>query len=436
VLRNRYVADFVVRGILGRRWHVTTGKPERTISLSMLETGYLSAEIETEGATLRGKDIQAEKVLAIGEIRARMLELSKNPPASDSQAALSRFGEELKSFAGVLDAAVPPLVAHELRSHEHSELQFELDRSLSAVPWDLLTAKSGDPLMIGTATARVIVTDSATATPKIQGALSAVVFAADDDVGTTAEWRREQQRIASTLRKAGVRRVSCPSAEQSKEELLDEFAAADVLHLIGHGEIGENGEVSFRVGPNVLLSVAEIRHGLLRANRGPALVFLNACGSVQERTDGGGKVLAGLATPFLEAGSIVVGSFWPVQSASIKHSTQLPVWASHAGVASPQSARDRHTEHCIRLGSHRVRVPVQSVFDVQPTHVLVAVSQIGAVLLPTPLPPHSPFEVQGAPQLCVAGSQTSPVLQLAVVAHSPQRPSTQMGLPLGQSAFT
>jgi hypothetical protein len=91
-----------------------------------------------------------------------------------------------------------------------------------------------------------------------------------------------------------------------------------------------------------------------------------------------------------------------------------------------QSPFAAHCTHCCVVGSQTIRLArVQSVAVRQPTHAPVAMSQMG---VPAAAPPHilPPSPAHDARHVWVAGSQTWPMVQSALVAQTSQLPSTQI----------
>jgi hypothetical protein len=113
------------------------------------------------------------------------------------------------------------------------------------------------------------------------------------------------------------------------------------------------------------------------------------------------------------------------QSASTRHWWHFPSSRSHAGEATPQSARDAQAEHCARFGSHTgpSLTPAQSRLVVHPTQAPVCTLQVGAS------DGQATLDVQAAWHLLSPGKHASPAAQSAFVPHSRHFPSTQASFP-------
>jgi hypothetical protein len=317
LLSRRGPTDFILRRVAGRQWQLVSDVPKQRLTIDVTPEGQLVGELSVLGAPLRARDAKKVDPLILNELREHLRKLSGATQDSNQDHGLARFTDELSTLRETLDSMLTEHVRFALQLQGEPDLQLEVARSLSDLPWDLLSGSGGYPLAISSAPARVVVSDRPAPPPRINGGLRALVYAAPDGLEIPAAWRRERDLVAHALRKAGVADVAIAGPDTPKDELLAALVDSDLAHFIGHAAVDGNGGARARllIGGGENLSSEDVAQQLTNASRSPSLVFLNVCGSTEEQLDQGGAALAGLATPFLEHGALVVGTQWSVQTA-------------------------------------------------------------------------------------------------------------------------
>jgi DNA-binding beta-propeller fold protein YncE len=313
---SRRPIEFILRWVAGRRWQLVTTNPDRTLQIWLTDKG-LGVELGNKGASVTAKEdpVHCNAQEQIEDLRRRSRLLSGQVKNTQLESEQRKFSEELNELRSRIDALVTATISYPLQTQESTNLQLKLDWALSDLPWDLLTGQHHQSLAIGCPMSRVIAADVSGRTPFIDGALRAFVYAASKKGKIPAVWKFERDAITQTLWHAGVRTVVIGRNDMSKKDFLGEIVAADLVHFVGHGEeLGKDGGVSLVLNERERVTREEIKKSLEESSRCPSIVFLNACGSSEERTGRGRTVLAGLASPFVNHGAIVVGTQWPVQS--------------------------------------------------------------------------------------------------------------------------
>ena len=255
----------------------------------------------------------------INRLREDLKNLSVLAPETNIETKRSEFSNLLDKIFQLINESVPQGVRFELQSYAEDDLLFDVERALSDMPWDNLAGPNEEPIFAHTSVSRVIRTSRIEENQGPSGRMTAVVFAAKtEDVQLHAAWRNEQKIIVESLKAAGVSDIQTnePDTAIAPDEFLKMLDGADIYHLIGHAApINSNdGGAEFWLSPEASITSEFLSQNVPSLRHKPTLVFLNACGSTEERKDLGGSVIAGLATPFLEVGSIVVGTQWPVQT--------------------------------------------------------------------------------------------------------------------------
>ena len=315
--RSPWLIDVLLRRLAGRHWTASRGEIDRTIDMSLDDDGHLEACLSSPGATLRLTTRSDARAFPIDHVRRQLGELAVLAPRCRSIDDLDGFGRELTSLMRDVEACLPDGVRYDLQARHSGTLMVDVPRELSDMPWDNLAGMRAEPIFTQATVSRVIRTDRVAAPRTLDGRLRAVVYAAAGTSGEATAWRQEQNVVATALRRAGVESVGTPTQVENVEDALPLFEDVDILHLVGHASTENEGPepgVRFWLTPTTALTVGETARLLKTARRPPILVFINACGSMAEGRDLGGSVMAGLATPFLTTGAIVIGTQWPVQT--------------------------------------------------------------------------------------------------------------------------
>ncbi|ESX27620.1 hypothetical protein X765_20610 [Mesorhizobium sp. LSHC440B00] len=314
VISRRGPTEFILRRLSGRKWRLATAFPDRTLEISVTDNGLMS-ELGKRGASLK----LAARWLGnlspeLQGLRGRIREMSDHVTTTNSPEQLRSFSKQLIQMRGSIDALSTERIGFSLRTQEPSSLQLVVDRTLGDLPWDLLTGPNELPVNVQCSVSRVIVADVIPQAPRIDGALRAFVYAAPAGQTIPPGWETERDEIALTMRRVGISTVIVGHVGMSKQEFLEQLAAADLVHFVGHGELDQQGTARLVLNDRDRVSSDEIAETLQRSPRKPSVIILNACGTLEERSDQGGAALAGLATPFIVQGAVVLGTQWPVQS--------------------------------------------------------------------------------------------------------------------------
>lgn len=315
--RSPVMLDIVLRRLGRRRWCILLDDVDRTISLSTNQDGQIETVLSAAGATLRLAAVSETGGFPFNALRNDLLTLSTLAPRTRSPAGKLEFSKTLEAMKHQLNSNLPSQVRYELQTFSGKSVMFDVTRDLSGIPWDMLDGPEDQPIFANTAVSRVIRTDRIAEHPGLSGRLSAAIFAADAGSAPEAQvWREEQRALAHAMRRAGVLDVRMPTAVAHVSDVAELIDGVDLLHLIGHASVSRSGNETARfwLTPTVALDHESLSRLLKRAKHPPSLIFINACGSLEERQDLGGSAIAGLATPFLEYGCTVVGTHWPVQT--------------------------------------------------------------------------------------------------------------------------
>lgn len=315
--RSPIFLDIVLRRFGRRRWQVVLGTVDRRIELYCDEKGRLCSNLSAEGATL---NLGARSKCVLPKVRLE--ELVRNMTglalASNTPSGQQNFTNELKTLSRELNDALPRELCFELQSIEPGRnVLLEISRDLSGLPWDMMQGRDAQPLFASTITSRVVRTDRFASHPGMDGMMTAAIFVADSTGAEQAIWHDERENVSQALHSSGVLRVKTPKGREGIQSLEDWLDGSDIIHLVGHASAdhGSGGSARFWYGHGLAIDEDRLRNALSRVKQPPALVFMNACGTLEQGNDLGGAALAGLATPFLEIGSTFVGTHWPVQTA-------------------------------------------------------------------------------------------------------------------------
>ncbi|UWQ36563.1 CHAT domain-containing protein [Leisingera aquaemixtae] len=319
LVRSSAVLDLLLRRLGGRRWQVLLGTVDRTVSLSLDESGSLEAELSAPGAILT---LNASSETAAAEIKAiRMQTRAMSALALSTREPKGRaaFSAALADLSWSMNDTLPEPLRFELQSFESESLLLEVSRELSALPWDLLSGPRSRPISVGPQIARTIRSNRLAAHPGLEGRLRAAIFRAEAKQGAPEAliWSEECDSVERAMRRSGVRDVRVQQGGSGRTAMRDWLDGNDIVHFMGHASADGSidGSARFWLTEDETIDQDGLRHLLEDIKRPPALVFINACGALQQRDDLGGAALAGLATPFLEIGSTVLGTQWPVQTA-------------------------------------------------------------------------------------------------------------------------
>jgi len=312
--RSPAAVDLVVRRFGRRRWQVVRGTVDRTVTLTRDDAGHLRGEISAEGATLK-LAAESDAPFAIDSLKAEVRHLSFLTGSTRTSEGQKTFSRALDAHGRSLTSSLPDTMAFELQSLSDKTIVLDLERDLAAFPWDCMIARGGSQIFASNWISRVVRTDRVAAHGGLTGKLRAAVFTADAGSAPEARvWGRESDFVIRALKSAGVLQVSHLSSGKGGMRLEDWLDGTDIVHFTGHASVESDGLVRFWYAPEGWIGADQIRSCLNECVNPPALVFINACGSLGQTVDIGGAALAGLATPFLEVGATVIGTQWPVQT--------------------------------------------------------------------------------------------------------------------------
>lgn len=323
--RTPLAVDFVLRRLGRRHWQIVLGEVDRTISFSTGSSGRLEAELTAAGATLRLGAVSEDPSFPLEDFQQQLRSMVRLALNTNRRPGLQAFSRALESLSHHLNESAPKEVQFELQAFEGNSLLLNVTRDLSAIPWECLQGPGEQPIFVGADIARVITTSQLAVHPGLSGRLRAAIFVADAQGGPEQGiWGTERSELARAMRQSGVLEILTPTGAADAERLADWIDGVDLLHLIGHASVSETAGTSsqFWLSPTVAVDQDGLRGVLGDIKRPPALVFINACGSLEQRDDSGAAALTGLATPFLEVGSTVIGTQWPVQT---EFATELSV---------------------------------------------------------------------------------------------------------------
>lgn len=317
VVRSPVALDLILRRLGRRRWRILLGNIDRTISLSTDDQGRLNAVLSAAGAPLRLSAVSETGAFPFNDLRQKLRSLNVLAPETRTPAGREIFSKTLDGMTNLLTQSLPTEMRFELQSFNAENLLFDVSRELSDMPWDNLIGSNNQPIFARTAVSRVIRTDRIAEHEGPTGRLCATLFVAE--AGTPLEsnaWHDEQQALAKVMRHAGILDVRTRTGVTDLSDVHTLLEGVDVLHLLGHASATETGNkaAQFWLTPSIALEPESLTRLLNKIKRPPSLIFINACGSLEEQQDLGGSAIAGLATPFLERGATVIGSQWPVQT--------------------------------------------------------------------------------------------------------------------------
>ena len=312
--RSPAFVDLVVRRFGRRRWQVVRGNADRTVTLTQDDSGHIRGEISARGATLT-LAAESDAPFAIDPLKEEIRHLSFLTTSTVTPDGQNAFSSALDALGRSLTTCLPETMAFELQSLRDKTILLDLDRDLSVLPWDCMIGHSGTQIVASNWISRVVKTDRVASHGGLNGRLRAAVYTADAGSGPEARvWNRESEFVTRALKSAGILQVSRPSDRRGGMFFEDWLDGTDIVHFTGHASVEQDGMVRFWYSPDGWIGAADIRSCLDACVNPPALVFINACGSLGQTADLGGAALAGLATPFLEVGTTVIGTQWPVQS--------------------------------------------------------------------------------------------------------------------------
>lgn len=313
------VVDLLLRRLGGRRWQVLLGTIDRTVSLSLDGSGSLKAELSAPGAILTLSASSEAAAAAIEAIRTQTRAMAALALSTRQPKGRVAFSAALADLSQSINETLPEPLRFELQAFESRSLLLEVSRELSALPWDLLSGPRSRPISVGPHIARVIRSNRLAAHPGLEGRLRAAIFRAEAKLGAPEAliWLGECDSVERVMRRSGVRDVRVHQGGSGRTAMRDWLDGNDIVHLMGHASADGSidGSARFWLTEDETIDQDGLRRLLEDIKRPPALVFINACGALRQRDDLGGAALAGLATPFLEVGSTVLGTQWPVQTA-------------------------------------------------------------------------------------------------------------------------
>lgn len=312
--RSPVVIDFLIRRFGRRRWQVLLSPVDRTVSLTQDESGHLQGEMSADGATLK-LSARSDAPIPFAELVESTRLLGALTEATATPAGRQAFSEALDTLACDLTSTLPKALAFELQSLTGKSLMLDLGRNLAALPWDSLNGHGGERIIAANRMSRVVRSDRMAVHDGVSGQLRAAIFTADaGDVPEAENWRLERELVTRAFHRAGVMNVDQYFGRDGGTQLQDWLNGADIVHFTGHASLGADGTAQFWYTSDSSIGPSDIRKSLNAIKHPPALVFINACGSLEQNVELGGAALAGLATPFLEVGTTVIGTQWPVQT--------------------------------------------------------------------------------------------------------------------------
>lgn len=312
--RSPALVDLLVRRFGRRQWRVLLGPIDRKVTLTRDEAGHLRGEMTADGATLK-LSTRSQMPIPLSELIDATKRVGILTAATATPTGRKAFSNALDKLACDLTATLPEALAFELQSLSGKSLMLDLGRDLAALPWDCLNGHKGSRIIAANQLSRVVRSDRVAVHAGLTGRLRAAVFTADaGDAPEAAIWADERDFVTRAFRKAGVLSVDHISGVNSDLQLGDWLDGVDIVHFTGHASLGGEGTAHFWYAADRSFGPSDIRRCLESIKNPPALVFINACGSLEQNVDLGGAALAGLATPFLEVGTTVIGTQWPVQT--------------------------------------------------------------------------------------------------------------------------
>ena len=315
--RSPVVLDLLIRRFGRRRWQVVFGTVDRRIEVYRDDEGRLRSELSATGATLN-LAARSSSVFPLKRLEDLTRSMTGLALASNTPSGKQIFSDALATLSGELNSALPPELIFELQSiEENKSILLEISRDLSGLPWDMLQGRDAAPLFASSNVSRVIRTDRFARHPGLGGRLTAAIFVAESSGREQAIWRAERDRVKVAMRSAGVLDVKTPEGKEGFLSFEHWLSGSDIIHFLGHASTDRDsgGSARFWYGLELAIDAERLREALSHVAHPPALVFMNACGTLAQENDLGGAALAGLATPFLEVGSTFIGTQWPVQTA-------------------------------------------------------------------------------------------------------------------------
>jgi ligand-binding sensor domain-containing protein/CHAT domain-containing protein len=319
LVTRRGPTGFLLRAIGGRRWRLARSDADLQIEIERPREDLLSFRLH---APRKRTTVVPWVQSQIDPARLQTIRQATGSFASElptTAVGYEQLGPNLAGIGSDLYALLPDAVKFAYEQSEVGAITLLLGASLLDLPWELWAPAGRGPASLVHAVGRLVTSDTlAAATDASTKTLRAAILA-PAHVGQLPQLQQPEHEVrvvARAFRSWGAR-VEVLEPRSGREAVLAALRSVDFFHYAGHAHFDPQYPAAsyLPLGSGEALPAAELEGELGSQNLPLSLIFVNGCGSGQERAWVSGESVFGLASPFLRRSAYFVGAQWPVQDA-------------------------------------------------------------------------------------------------------------------------